>query len=217
MRINRLKLQIASCCLSILACAVLVQAQSGRRQPRVEPAAPIPTPTPEPTPTPKTEKKDSGLLLYVGMDRGSGFSYYPFTYYDAALFGCAGELREKTSENVDMAERELTRSEAVSKAKADAKTYVIYLQLRNPMYGSSSSSDSGDNIELEFIVFAPTTAKIVASGTSYQNGRRAGPIVVGPSGGSSSGLYRQELLKRAGQDAAQRILKSLHLNDPKTN
>lgn len=195
----------------------MTQAQSGRRQTRVEPAAPIPTPTPEPTPTPKTEKKDSSLLLYVGMDRNGPLGQYPITYYDAALMGCAGELRKNTSEQVDLAPRDLTRGEAVNKAKGDAKTYVIYLQLRNPMM-ARSSAEAESQIELEFIVFAPTTAKIVASGTSFQNARRAGPVVLGPPGtGSTSGLFRLELLKRAGQDAAQRILKSLHLNDPKTN
>jgi len=218
MKINRITLQIVSCCLLLLACGLLAQGQSGRRQTRVEPAAPIPTPTPEPTPTPKIEKKDSALLLYVGMDRSGAFSRYPFTYYDAALAGCAGELRENTSERVDMAERELTRSDAINKAKGDAKTYVIYLQLRNPTFGSSTTAESDSNIELEYIVFAPTTAKVVASGTTYQNARRAGPVVVGPSGGGvGNAMYRQELLKRAGEDAAQRIIKSLHLNDPKTN
>jgi hypothetical protein len=153
------------------------------------------------------------------MDRESALSRYPFTYYDAALMGCAGELRKNTSEQVDLAQRELTRGEAIKKAKSDAKTYVVYLRLRDPIMSCAYPSDSGDQIELEFIVFAPTTAKIVASGTSFQNSRRAGPIVLGgPTGtGSTNTMLRQEMLKRAGEDAAQRILKSLHLNDPKTN
>jgi len=36
-------------------------------------------------------------------------------------------------------------------------------------------------------------------------------------GGSTSALYREALLKRAGEDAGERILRALHLIAPKTN
>ena len=218
MRSNRISIKLACCCLLVFACALLVQAQSGRRQQRVEPAAPIPTPTPEPTPVPKTDKKDSDWVLFVGMDRNGAFAQFPYTYYDAALAGCAEELRKKAPASVDFATKDLSRVEAINKAKSDAKTYVVYLQLRNSMSSSPTSTQSGEQAELEYIVFAPTTAKIVVSGTSFQNARRAGPVILGPpGGGSASQLYRYELLKRAGEDAAERIIKSLHLgSDPKT-
>jgi hypothetical protein len=202
----------------ILSCALLVQAQSGRRQQRVEPAAPIPTPTPEPTPTPKEDKKESEFVLFVGMDRGGAFNRYQYSFYDAALMGCADELRKNASARVEFATKELTRSEAISKAKSDSKVYVVYLQLRNPMSGSATAAETGDQIELEYTVFAPVTAKTATSGTSFQNARRAGPVIMSPTGnGSTNVMYRHELLKRAGEDAAHRILKALHLNDPKAH
>jgi hypothetical protein len=157
-------------------------------------------------------------LIFVGIDKGGSFNQYPYGYYDAALMGCADELRNQVSAKVDFATKNMTRSDAINKAKGDAKTYVVYLQLKNPLSSSPSTMDSGEQIEIEYIVFSPSTAKIAASGTSFQNSRRAGPLVVGPTGtGSTNVMFRQELLKRAGQEAAQRIIKSLHLNTPKTN
>jgi hypothetical protein len=156
------------------------------------------------------------VLVFVGVDRNGGFNTYPYSYYDAVIAGCSEELRKNISASVDFTTKNLTRSDAINKAKNDTKTYVVYLQLRAPM--SSASTQSADQLEVEFTVFAPHTAKIVISGISFQNARRAGPVIVGPTGtGSSSVLYREELLRRAGQDAGQRIIKSLHLNDPKTN
>ena len=198
----------------ILSGSLVSQAQSGRRQQRTEPAAPVPTPTPEATPTPKTEKKDPDLILFVAADRSGSFTPYPYSFYDAAVIGCSDGLRKNASASVDFSTKELTRSDAIRKAKSDSKTYVVYLQLRSDTMGGSSASQNGD-IQLEFTVFSPTTAKVVANGVSYQNARRAGPVIVGPTGGgSTSMLYREQLLKRAGEDAAERILKSLHLNDP---
>jgi len=60
------------------------------------------------------------------------------------------------------------------------------------------------------VVFAPVTGKIATTGSTYPNARRAGPVVLGP--GSNPALYRDQLLVRAGEDAADRILKALHLS-----
>src|ERR1044072_9989831 len=71
----------------------VVEAQSGRRQTRPAPAAPIPTPTPEATPSPKTQQKEPEIIFYIGFDRNHTYNYYPSSYYDAVLSGCAGALR----------------------------------------------------------------------------------------------------------------------------
>src|SRR4051812_18178255 len=101
MRSSRIPIKIACGCLLIFICVLSIQAQSGRRQQRAEPAAPIPTPTPEPSPTPKVDKKDSEWLLFVGMDKEGAFSQFPYAYYDAALDGCAEELRKNAPATVD--------------------------------------------------------------------------------------------------------------------
>ena len=70
-----------------------------------------------------------------------------------------------------------------------------------------------DDLVLEFIVYAPETAKVVTNGRSYLRGQRAGPITVDPNAGrTTSGIYRQEMLKRTGEEAGDRIIKSLHLD-----
>jgi len=202
-------------CLIILLCSFAIGAQSGRRQPRVEPAAPVPTPTPEPTPKPKAQEKEPDLVVLIGADRSGNFSYFPSTYYDAVVDGCAEALR-RSSASVEPSFKALNRSDAIKKAKEDGKTYVVLLEL-NGRAMSGNTSDSGADIEISFTVFAPGTAKVVTSGRSYQNSNRAGPVVVGPTSGSNVGLYREVLLKRAGEDAGSRIRRALHLEVPGTN
>jgi hypothetical protein len=198
-------------CLIIIAfCAISVHAQSGRRQAKPAPVAPIPTPTPEPTPIPKKDDKEPNVLFFVGIDRGSAFASFPIVYYDAALRGCADRLRAGSSAGVDVSERDLTRGEAIKKAESEEKTYVILLELT-----LNSMSRSYDDLELEFVVFAPTTAKVVTSGRSYLRGNRAGPLVVGRTPRGTNSIYLEQLVMKAGEDAADRILKALHLNLPR--
>lgn len=201
------------CLMAISFCCLSVQAQSGRRQAKPAPVAPVPTPTPEPTPKPKPEENQSELRFLVGMDRTT-YATYPLFYYDAALRGCAERLRTGSSAQIDVADRDLTRGEAIKKAKAEEATYVVLLRLTSDGMGSSANSGYEDLV-LEYVVFAPVTAKVATSGRSYQNANRQGPLIVGPtSRGSSSAIYREQLLKRAGEDAGERILKALNLNVP---
>jgi hypothetical protein len=119
---------------------------------------------------------------------------------------------------VDVTQKDLPRGEAIKKSKASTDTYTVLLQLTDQTMSGSPSNQRYDQIELEYVVFAPGTAKIVTSGRTYQNANRKGPIIVGPTGGgATSGIYRETLLKQAGQDAGERILHALHLSVPKTN
>lgn len=197
------------CLLIVAACAISVQAQSGRRQQKAPPAAPIPTPTPEPTPTPKEEQKKSELGFIVGADDRSAFDNMPLGYYDAAMRGCADRLRSGSSASVTVTQEGMNRAQAIKKAKGETTTYVVLLRLvLDRMYARSY-----DDLELDYVVFAPKTGKSVTSGRTYLNINRKGPIVVGPtSRGSSGALYREQLLRHAGEDAASRILKSLSLD-----
>jgi len=188
-----------------LAFVTTTQAQSGRRRTTPEPAAPVPTPTPHPTPKPKQESK-SDLVFIVGVDQSDSFNSLPLTYYSTVMNACAERLRHNSSATVNTASQ-LTRSEAIKKAKSEKTTYVVYLRFT----GISMSNSSNQEAELEFIVYAPTTAKVATSGRSYKNSNRKGPIVVQPPGGSGNIVYEEQLLRRAAEDAADRILKSLHI------
>ena len=193
-------LVLALCCWS-------AHAQSGRRHTTPPPAAPVPTPTPEATPSPKKVDKKSALLFYVGADRYDTYSAFPFTYYDAVVKGCVDRLRAGSSADVDVTDRSMSRGEAIKKAKADSGSYVVLLTLK-----LDSMARSYDDMVLEFVVFAPGTAKVVANGNSYPNATRAGRVVVGPGSTSTSPLYRERALEIAGEDAGNRILKALHLD-----
>jgi len=190
----------------VLVLSVLtVQAQSGRKQIKPAPAAPVPTPTPEPTPTPKQEEKKSDLAFYIGADRNDFSANFPYSYYDAIVRGCADRLRSGSSADIEVSDRSLSRGEAIKKAKGDTNTYTVLLILK-----FDSMARSYDDMVVEFVVFAPGTAKVAVNGRSYLNSNRAGPISV--PRGSTNALYREQLLKLAGEDAGNRILKSLHLD-----
>jgi hypothetical protein len=191
--------------LLLVLCVWSAQAQSGRRQAKPAPAAPVPTPTPEPTPTPKKAEKEAAVLFYIGADRNDSYSSLPFTYYDAAVRGCADRLRAGSSGGVDVTDKSINRGDAIKKAKSDTGSYVVLITLK-----LDSMARSYDDLVLQFVVFAPGTAKIVTSGNSYTNGARTGPVVVGPGRNPTSGLYREKLIELAGEDAGNRILKAIH-------
>ena len=192
--------------LVVALSAISIQAQSGRRNIKPPPAAPIPTPTPEPTPTPKEVEAEPELFFFLGADRYGSMNYsLPFGYYDAVVRGCGDRLRTRSSANVDKTDRSFSRGEAIKKAKAESRSFVVWLNLT-----LDSMARSYDDLVVEFTVFAPGTAKVVTNGRSYLNGNRAGPIVMGP--GSTGRLYREQLLLRAGEDAADRILKAMHMD-----
>ena len=188
-------------------CLWSAQAQSGRKHTKTAPAAPVPTPTPESTPPPKKAEKESSLLFYVGADRFDSYASLPFTYYDAALRGCADRLRAGSSASVDVTDKSLSRGDAIKKAKSESGSYVVLLTLR-----LDNMARSYDDLIVEYVAFAPGTAKVVTTGHSYLTGARTGPVVVGPGSTPTSGVYREKLLEKAGEDAGNRILKALHLD-----
>lgn len=212
MNIKRRKSPLLVFCLAVLAvCAVAAQAQSGRRKPPAPPAAPVPTPTPEPTPAPKPAEKENEIGFIIGADTFGTYEVLPLTYYDAAMRGCADRLRSGSSAHVTVAQDNMSRGDAIKKAKGEAKTYVVLMKLvLDRMYAKSY-----DDLEVEFVVFKPQTGKVLTSGRTYLNVNRSGPIVTAPTRrGTTSALYREQLLKQAGEHAAERILKALNLNVP---
>jgi hypothetical protein len=203
-----MKYRLLTAIVILAFCALPIQAQSGRKHVKPESAAPVPMPTPEATPTPKKADKESQLLFFLGADRNDSYANFPFSYYDAALSGCAGRLRAGSSAGVDVSQQSVSRGDAIKKAKAETVAYIVQMKLTY-----DSMARSYDEITLEYVVFAPTTAKVVTNGRTYLNGNRTGPVIIGPSSrGSTNVLYREQLLKQAGEDAANRILKSLHLD-----
>src|SRR5688500_1342948 len=137
------------CLLIVAACAISAEGQSGRKQRKAPPAAPVPTPTPEPTPAPKKEKdKESELGFIIAADNTSVFEVLPLSYYGAAINGCADRLRSGSSASVTVAQGTMNRSEAIKKAKAETSTYVVLIRLvLDQMYAKSY-----DDLEVDFTV-----------------------------------------------------------------
>ena len=197
------------CCLLIVAgCAISAQGQSGRRQQKAPAVAPVPTPTPEPTPEPKEQKK-SDLGFLIAASKFNAFESYPWSYYTAAMYGCAEKLRTGSSADVTVVENDMNRGEAIKKAKGESTTYVVLLTLVLDQMTAQSFND----LELDYVVFAPKTGKVVTTGKTYLNVNHRGPLVVGPSRRGSTGvMMREQLMKYAGEDAGERILKAMSLN-----
>lgn len=202
-----MRYRVFAAMLVVALCAWSVHAQSGRKHVKTAPAAPVPTPTPEATPTPKKADKVSEPIFYVGTDRNDTFLSVPFTYHDAALRGCVDRLRAGTAGAVEAGDKSMNRGDAIKKAKAEKVTYVVLLTLK-----LDNMSRTSNELILDFVVFAPGTAKIVTTGHSYPNANRAGPLIVGPSTRGSNSLYYERVLQQAGEDAGSRILKALNLD-----
>lgn len=181
--------------------------QSGRRAPKTS-ATPEPDPSPSPTPTVK-KRAPTRLSLTLASEGAGGMSYIPKYFYDAAIQGCAGELENSPGVLV-MSGNDMSHGEAIKSAKSSKETYVIWLELRqDSMSSSSSNSSQYSNILLNYTVYAPATAKVVAHGETYQRSARVGPVSTGPIGGSGSSDYVQYRLKEAGREAADLILGKL--------
>lgn len=209
---SRLRLVIVGFVLSLaLVCAATSGAQSGRRVHK--PAAPAPTPEASPTPDQAGKKEEAVVTFIVGVDRYHGFSNIPFSYYDSIARACAGRLDDQPAVSIHFAQKDMSRADAVRAAEGEKEAYVVWLQIQvESVYGDPSRVENLNKLFLEYAVFAPTTAKQVAWGHTYQSGNRKGPVVVGPSGtGGSNVDLSERRLRDAAREAAERILKALKM------
>ncbi len=207
-----LRLVVVGFALSLaLVCAATAGAQSGRRVQKGATAAPTPEPTPEPDQ--QSKKEDRVITFLVGVDRYHGFSTIPFSYYDSIARACAWRLDDQPAVRVEFAQKDMSRGDAVRAAKAEKEAYVVWLQLQvESVSGDVSRVDNLSKLFIEYTVFAPTTAKQVAWGHTYQSGNRKGPVVVGPSGtGGSNVDLSERRLRDAAREAAERILSALKM------
>lgn len=200
-----------SLALLVAMCSLFAYGQSGRRQTKPPAVAPVPTPTPEPTPEPKTQKDENEVAFVIGLGNQGAFGRYPITFVDAAARGCADRLRKGASASVSVSQSEMTRGEAIAKAKSEQTAYVVLITLIEDSMSANTGSGYVE-IQVDYVVFAPGTAKVLANGRTYENSSRRGPLVVPRTPGSTLPTYREQSLRRAGEDAADRIIKALHLN-----
>ena len=219
MRNHRPVLHLVASSLSVVAVFLLVgiwvgpvAAQSGRRAPKSSPA-PAPSPTPQATPVEKKPAAETraALSFIVGIDREAGFAMIPMYFFDSVLRACAERRDDSPSVEINVANREMNRGEAVKRAKAETESHIVWMQLKFDTGRGMGDVDLRE-VYIDYSVFAPTTAKIVTSGRSYQQMYRGGGVIVMPRpSGRASEPYVEQMLKQAARDAAQRILAAMDL------
>jgi hypothetical protein len=183
----------------LLSCAAVSLAQSGRR-PR-EPAAPaVVEPEPASPPPTTAPQLKPALTLNVGMDDNGGLANLPLYFYTDSLHAVIERLSQDATVKVNDAGN-MTRGDAVKNAKAEKDGYVVYLHLRlDPM--RDNNSDAANDAIVEYAVFAPSNAKLVASGRTYARAYQ-NKVVLHPSRSTLSNNYQ---LNQAAQAAAEQIL-----------
>lgn len=195
-------------CFFFVLFALTALGQSGRRLSK-SPAISVPTPEvkqPEKKPAANEHPK---LNLIVGMHSGDVFSGIPLSFYDSVLESCAGRLDDSGGVHVEVVTRQMTRSDAVNRARAEKEGFVIWLQLRTDSY--SGTNGNLDAIYIEYTVLEAASAKVKTQGNCYPNSSRKGVVVAPRTSGRSNTMIAESRLRDAAQEAAERILKALHI------
>ena len=204
---------IVLCCVLFVCGAAL--AQSGRRQQKPAEIAPVPTPTPEPTPLPPPPPAEQIQLMLLS-DESQAFDAprdYTYLMRDAV----AQRLREAKAFDITGGAKSANRGEAHKIAKLEKKRFVVWFRLVVPgMSGQDIVGQSGQDVNVEFVILEPETGKQKASGRAYIGSRRTGigrggiglPGGVGlpgscyPTGMTREGYY----LVEASIEAADRVI-----------
>jgi hypothetical protein len=204
----------AICCVTVLlTCALAVMAQSGRRVRKAE-AAPVSIPTPEATPTPAatSEKQKPAFTFIVGLDRYSDFSTISLNIYSGVLRSCVDRLDDSASVIAEMSTNDMSRGDAIRKAKTEKEAYIVWLHLRSNNFSDQGRTQrDSSNVYIEYSVFAPVTGKLVTSGNTYPEAYRNRGIRL-PTSAVNGDYY----LNQAARGAAERILDHFHVRAPNT-
>ena len=195
----------------LVCCALVIVAQSGRQVKKSTPLPPVPTPEPEATPKPIPESPQPTLTFIVGLDRYADFSRVSLSAYSGVLRNCADRLNDSSAVKAQLASSDLSRGDAVSKAKAEKEAHVVWMQLRaDNLRGETGVGDDPYDVFIQYAVFAPTTGKQVTSGSVYPAYRNRQVRVPNPT------VREDYNLNQAARGVAEKILKHFKLNVPNT-
>lgn len=193
----------------IIISAVTAVAQSGRRV-RKSTAIPVATPEASPTPTPRKSPERPSLPVFLGVNAHNSDFNIPLYFRDSVAKSCAERLSARPSINVELSSRDLTRGEAIKRAKGEKRGFVVLLELRSDRRDAQGRNSDFSRVFLEYAVFAAGTGKQVTVGNVYQNASGR-DIIVGRSDSISAAEFR---LKQAARAAAERILAVLIEHQP---
>lgn len=186
--------------LSVMTAA----AQSGRQIRKTTPA-PVPTPVPEAPLVKPDEKAKPALTLIVGMQHTNLFDNAQLPNVTVALQALEDRLDDHAGVKVSHLWGDVTRSDAIRRAKSEKEAYVVLLEVSvNRMAGASDGE-----WRLSYWVFSPVTAKIKTSGATYPQMYRNRGGILNPR---TTGIYGDYQLQAASHDVAERILKAFQLH-----
>lgn len=203
--------------LLVMLFAVAVAAQSRRRPPAADPPPPIVLSTPDNPPTGTTPQKKPAvpaLPLIVGADSfNASFDSLPSSLYDYLYGACVDRLRDSGAVAVT-ASGEMTRKEAIDRAKSQTETYVVWLEASTDNFGGAGTGRTNvDRLFVNYTIFSPQTAKVKSSGRVYADTVRA--TTGGPIGVSLPTINRrlpiQYKLQLMGAEVADRVLSGFNI------
>lgn len=208
-----MKIRLISLCFNIslgvlflLMATCVGQAQSGRRatKPLSPPTATQPAKESEPPPTPKPAIKTQTLT--AGVEASLDIPLY---LSDAVWNGFV-ERFGKASSFVINGEKNMSRKQAIDRAKKSTESPVVLLQL-GTQAGSGNVGEVGlEDLVINYSIFSPGTGKVSEQGRVYIRQNRS---VLGQR--LPSGRYGESQLKEAGRETADRVLLLLHNGEVK--
>lgn len=189
----------------MVVCTLTAFAQSGRRV-KKSTTPPVPTPEASPSPTPKKTPEQPSIPIYLGANSFDSFGNIPFYFNESVVKSCAEGLQQRGIVHVELTSHDMTRADAVKRAKEMKEGYVVLLELRSDRMRTGGQENDLSRVYIEYVVLAAATAKTVTSGPAYQQASRLSDIIVGRS---DSIAVAEQRLKNAARVAAQRILGSI--------
>lgn len=192
----------------LFACAIVGQAQSGRRSTTVPPTAPSVS---GPKTVEKTPAKPPKIHLLVGVENRSPFVNIPYYLSDTVMEGCVARLANSADISPSAIGRGMDRVEAVRRAKAEKTAYVVWLQVESDVVDSGRQPKDGpDELYVRYTIFEPVTARVKQSGRTHQQIYKTGRGGVSTTA-KNGPLYSEYALKQAAREAAERILDAFEI------
>src|SRR6185503_2143031 len=145
----------------ILLCALAGLAQSGRRVKKSTPLPPVPTPEASPTPTPRKTPEQPAIPILVGSNTFDSYGNIPFYFAETVVKSCAEGLQQHSAVRAEVSSRDMTRGDAVKRAKEAKEGYVVLLELRSDNMRSGSTDTDYSRIYIEYSAFAGGTGRPV--------------------------------------------------------
>ena len=192
----------------LLGCAIVSNAQSGRRSGGTPTTAPSVSGSKAVEKAPSTPPK---LQLLVSIENRDVLTNVPYYLSDTVLDNCVRRLDDATEIKATTAGRAMTRADAITKAKAEKEAYVVFLQIESDISPSAKQAKNGpDELYVRYTIFEPVTAKIKQWGRTHQQIYKTGRGGVSTTA-KNSPLYSEYALKQAAKETAERVLEAFEI------